>query len=1162
MKGEKGNKFWSILGSIAIVIALFGLFRSCSKQNDSSSNQHISNSFQENSDKQNHFSDSSSISFSAKGFGLADTQHLKQTTTHSTPNSQASTLKPTLVSTKNSNSSNSSTQHNSGELDDTLSKITVNKGLPLKTNTPINYSATNPIQKSTNSKTTTSAHPNTTTNPIPDKKSLPREHINSTGHIPHKQHLQNPSFKDSLISHHSEPASAPKLEIQLADDEVYKLDQELEPEKFRKLATKVSLSDSTYKGVGTDNNLVAENSGSSYFNASVQANMNDQMKSVFTAKVLYDSVIASSNKDFVYNTLTLSNNTANRLELQVIIAGPSSWQMITPNVANITLEAFANTIIPMRFTPSGNNTASWQQVRIEYRFNTGVMDSRKTFYKIKVQEYSNFKGSLPNSNLVLTSYQKNTSFPVYLKNAGNTPGHYKVSAANQLLKFNANIELTLRPGRDTTISLPITISESQYSLLRKEDIRISLTSDKKEVINLIQSVSKIGFILRDHQSAFLEMPLQFEVGAMYSGKDAPLQYYGALYGTLDFSEYDRVTMSFRSNTYAQGQTNNNSIARLDYTGKNFSASAGNIQGAGEFMVDGYGARLGYDWKARNKAEVFAMLKSRVGDTKVGGAALQMSLNDNLRISDALSVRRDNVTGMNSAIISQLTDYKLKDGRLTLITGIGAEKNDGHLQEGAKRFLLGTSFGYNFQYNTKKLAVSSNVLMNSNSYPGTFKGQRVQQHDVRWLLKNNFIGGYYEYNMRRSNYWQDTLYFDNVFNIQTSNVGVRGGISFRNNSLALGIGNQKQKQEGEGTYNTNFDYLNLTLSSLLFKKLFININNYTGYMSVTNSPSPKVPVTTSQGSIQYKSFGTAFRFDYGPYYYQDLIGYLHQEAEYNRLILGPYAEVKLLKKALSVRLQGNYARSMPDNNYNASVLTNINYATKAYDFTINGILPLGGAGSNNAYLNTAFRMRIKAPFVPVRKFYNLNLVLFKDMNSNGIKDKGEEAVAGQTLSLNGDLFVSDGNGMVIYKNTEKGAYKADFGFSSKLKGWMPAGGTIQYFELKGNRTIEIPYKVSRVLSGKLMIEKDSLSNADFNPHNIKVIATGEAGEQYATLTDDAGEFYFNLPSGKYIVTLSDAAFTDQFKPTQSAIPADLINNQNKHIYFEIRQKKRQINIKRK
>ena len=86
------------------------------------------------------------------------------------------------------------------------------------------------------------------------------------------------------------------------------------------------------------------NTGSSYFNAEVQPNMNDQLRSVFTTRLLYDSVISKSNKDFVYNTLTINNTGSAKLDIQVIVSSPAGWQMVTSNITNITLEPFGNTI--------------------------------------------------------------------------------------------------------------------------------------------------------------------------------------------------------------------------------------------------------------------------------------------------------------------------------------------------------------------------------------------------------------------------------------------------------------------------------------------------------------------------------------------------------------------------------------------------------------------------------------------------------------------------------------------------------------------------------------------------------------------------------------------------------------------------------------------------
>ena len=79
------------------------------------------------------------------------------------------------------------------------------------------------------------------------------------------------------------------------------------------------------------------------------------------------------------------------------------------------------------------------------------------------------------------------------------------------------------------------------------------------------------------------------------------------------------------------------------------------------------------------------------------------------------------------------------------------------------------------------------------------------------------------------------FFENVFNVRTTNYGVRGGVNLRGSSLVLSAGNQQQKQEGEGTYQTRYNYLNLNFTTVLFKKLFVNINSFGGEMATINGP---------------------------------------------------------------------------------------------------------------------------------------------------------------------------------------------------------------------------------------------------------------------------------------------------------------------------------------
>lgn len=969
-----------------------------------------------------------------------------------------------------------------------------------------------------------------------------------------------PTDRNQIIPF-AKPIHKPEIENITPEKEIARLTNDMITNRLFNAGFFVTDSIKNKQTSSSDGKL-SDNAGGSYYNAEVQSNMNDLMKSVYTTKLLYDSVITNSNKDFAYNTLTINNTTNNSISLQVIITSPSSWQLITTNIVNITLLPFASTIIPMRFTASKGKTSIFQQVRIEYRINN-VLDTRKDFFKLKVQEYSSFKASLPNSSIVFTGYEKNNTIPLVVKNTGNTDATYKVTVENQLLKLGLSFLINIKAGKDTTMLLPYTLSASQYSMLKKEDVRIAVVNEKKETISLLQSISKVGYIIKDHESAYLDMPLQLEAGVMYQGGSSATQYYGALYGTVDFDQNNHLAMSYRSSTIASGQTNKNSMLRMDYVGKHLQASIGNVQGAGEFVVDGYGGRLGYTWGVSNKAEVFATLKSRAGDTKVYGGALQLALKKNINITDAVSISNDNVTKKNAGIINQISEIKLENGKLSLITGAGMEQNKGPLVAGTPTTIIGSSLGYNFVWNNKHLGLSSNILYNSNSYPGNFKGQRLQMHDVRWLINKHFIGAYFENNFRKTDYFQDTTLYKDIFNGKTTNYGLKAGTRIKNASITLAAGNQKQLQQGTENFSTSFDYLNLSFSTLLAKMFFINLTSFVGYLSsIGDGPKTQALVSTSQGNLQIKFVGASFRYDKGPYYYQDFATYINKPQNYERILFSPFIDLHLMKSKLGVRVQGNYAKSLPTDVSTSNMLANINYNNaKGYDFTLNGIVPIGST-SSKPYLTASFRMLLHTPFLPVKKYYNLKLSLFKDANSNGIKDRGEEPVVGQTLSLNGDLFISDADGDVIYKNTEPGIYKADFGYSSKLKGWMPSAGMVQNYDLSSNNTVYVPYKVSRVLSGKLMVVVDSLSNIPFNPSNIKVTATSESGEVYSTLTDNDGSFYFNLPSGNYIVSLSEVAFSSEFKPVQFAQSADLANNNSKSLYFVIKQRKRQINIKRK
>ena len=356
-----------------------------------------------------------------------------------------------------------------------------------------------------------------------------------------------------------------------------------------------------------------------------------QLKNAFDARLLEDSLIANTNKDFLYNTVTITNNSTEKLNIVATITVPGKWQMISDNIVNISLDPNASQIVTMRLRPGNGNTSMWQQVKIEYRIqNTGEI--RNEFFKVRVKEYSKFKTMLPNPNMVLGNYQRNINIPIYIKNMGNVDTTYDVKINNDYFHIDSKVKVSLKASSDTTYLVPLTITEHEYAQLKKEEVRIQLGL-ANDNYNLTQTISKIASFAKDHKSPYEDMPIQFELGTNYSGNAATTQYFGGVYGSLDLNKTDRLSFAYRSNTYSSTSTTDNSMIKLDYMGVHVSSSLGNISEASELPVSGYGVKFGYNWNSTDKLSLYSILKSTSGDKYTLGGLYTRELNKSIKLNE-------------------------------------------------------------------------------------------------------------------------------------------------------------------------------------------------------------------------------------------------------------------------------------------------------------------------------------------------------------------------------------------------------------------------------------------------------------------------------------------------------------------------------------------------
>jgi hypothetical protein len=129
------------------------------------------------------------------------------------------------------------------------------------------------------------------------------------------------------------------------------------------------------------------------------------------------------------------------------------------------------------------------------------------------------------------------------------------------------------------------------------------------------------------------------------------------------------------------------------------------------------------------------------------------------------------------------------------------------------------------------------------------------------------------------------------------------------------------------------------------------------------------------------------------------------------------------------------------------------------------------------------------------------------------------------------------------------------------GWLPANGFRQALPVTGNKTIYIPFKKARQIVGKLLVDRDEKSETGFDVAGIRITALGRSGAVFTTLSGGDGSYYINVLDDEYTLSINQNVFDENFKVIDPVRTVDLVNNQQIRADFMIRQKRREIKIKK-
>lgn len=876
---------------------------------------------------------------------------------------------------------------------------------------------------------------------------------------------------------------------------------------------------------------------------------------------LKDTVEQNGNT-YSFNTVILRNTSAVVRKFTIEAQAPEGWQLLFDNRKVFELGPNQTLSLPLRLAAAIQTEATIYSVRLFLNVAGYSQKSAYTYYA-RVGANSKWRVSLLNPNLLLSRASRENSFRLLLSNKGNATEELNVRINTSLTLLQArNSTVKLAAGKDTTLVYSFTIAAKFLEDFKSQEVIVQVTDQKKQNQLLLQRISSFGTFFRENPSGWYTFPLSVEFVAQNFTTTYKTVYINSN-GSLDLNKGRALSFNYRTDNFSTQSDGSSRYAFLNYSSPKWKISVGDQSEFGDFLIDGLGARLGFDNGKGYRTEVLGV-DSRLGDARLFRLNQQLNFLGNQQLENQTVGSFDRENKINSVL--NMSTYELgwrKYNHLVLRAGISREEFYRFSKPLRK---TGNSLAAAYSYSSPRLTGRFGLTATDASFPGINRGLMQSNNELTFHFKRLSLGLLFDYNERQLNPALDTgTVLSQLLGGRIAEYGLKTGWRFDNGYVTLISSLIDQVQSSSDlllvrSYKLNFNagkefsqYLSASFSGSLLRN------------EAPDNPSAKAGYSlNAYATLAARNYGFFVRLDNGPSYYFDFVNYLNNGYSTRRFQFSPYYEQSFFKDVLHFRLQMDYTddRSLPDPELMARGDLSLDLNTRGVSFRIFGSKNVRNiSGNRSDYISMSIRKSFNLPLLGIKRFVTMKVLVFKDVNSNGIYDLGDEAIPDAAVGIAAQNFLSNKKGEVSYKNIKAGGYDVDLSRVNTVKGWMPRNGFRQHYEVRSSQTVYIPFSQSRYLSGKLNVQKDPRSNLVFRPDNIRINVSNSRGESFSTLTTESGEFFINLPQDTYKVRISSNVFDEDFRLLSDTFNADLLHKNSEHLIFEVRERKRQINIRK-
>jgi len=925
------------------------------------------------------------------------------------------------------------------------------------------------------------------------------------------------------------------------------------------------------------------------------------------------------------NVVKIANYTNTTQDVILSISVPDEgWSVIGESDRGYRLYPGDSMYIPVRISPNKQSKGNTNYVANAVLTSNNVQIAFDMWH-INIDKVASWHALIPEKKVYFSHNSDTSHIQIIVQNTGN-------SDENLILTLRPDPNLIILDSSGTTVAqlrktfkLTADMSSTFYFMIvhrkeieyptdvesengnknKKYSIRVSV---KNENLNQKGSKSWNGTIdifklqdeLRINKNGYNSIPLAIEFNT-----------YDLLtknsYSTLDLYGHTMLPKNRIITYYIQSPFNSNYFNATSYLGRyhyfgyeseKLSFGIGNISfGKTNSNLSGIGTRASYIIGNHKVGGIFIRSPHFFNDYFMSGYGAEYSYTIKTFSIENYYIRKNNIySKVNSDIANTFMSFRLNLYH-TIHLGFGLS-NEYHYWDQANSFHL-PGYHYRFFYNGQinKLRLNFVSYYGSKNYSelrGIFSLAFNSVFQIN--PKNNISFGMTHLETDPENYRNGVL--------------ISGDFYTRKNLLSLRyIFNHKNYNFIVNPYLEYYDYLSLrTLTKCLgidFKSRGVmntkfNASAIGGYVKALDHSIADFFIANLRTSFRYKSISTNIRYYYGPFFTREQIDFIENQINPQRIYISAYHDKWFAnnKFLLTTNINYNYGtlyrRGMftirpelfyyPEKSFRISAY--IRYALfteNPEELVINEFDENIGEKDITSKFEVGFGLKkdIGLP-LSFRKFNDLKVIVFKDLNGNNQQDKNEPGIQDMLVIIqyidttNLDLLeemaidytkeklelITNSDGKAIFNNIAKGEYLIQTIPLSSQGGWFD--GRKITVSLNKDKTVYVPLSKGSKVSGGIIVDRERFSqfNEHLNLANIRVTAIDSVGKNYSTLTDNTGSFSIFLPSGQYIINVNEAALGDRFEVLKNNLPV-LLNSEveNYNMSFFVVEKRRKITVKK-